>query len=205
MAITEAPAAGATTASTRERLIAAAIEVFVADGYEQARVQDIARTAGMTTGAIYANYRGKGELLFDAIGARANAELDALLHDLDGRDARELLGILGDRLFQRRAQPPLLLDALASSRRDPELAALLRERLLAREDLVEELVEQGKRDGSFADDLDTSAMGRFCIVLALGALAARALDLELPDPGAWHGLVGRLLDACAPSQDKDNP
>ena len=193
-------AAAATTASTRERLIAAAIEVFVADGYEQARVQDIARAAGMTTGAIYANYRGKGDLLFDAIGARANAELDALLHDLDGRDARELLGILGDRLFERRAQPPLLLDALASSRRDPELAALLRERLHAREGLVEELVEQGKRDGSIAEDLDTSAMARFCIVLALGALAARALDLELSDAGAWHGLVGRLLDACAPME-----
>jgi AcrR family transcriptional regulator len=190
--------------TTRERLIAAAIEVFAADGYEQARVQDIARTAGMTTGAIYANYRGKGELLFDAIGARANAEMDALLHDLEGRDARELLGILGDRLFERRVQPPLLLDALASSRRDPELAALLRERLHSREDLVEDLVEQGKRDGSIDDDLDTSALARFCIVLALGALAARALDLELPDAGAWHRLVGRLLDACAPIEKEQS-
>ena len=62
-----------------ERLIAAAIEVFAEQGYEGARVQDIARAAGLTTGAIYANYRGKAELLFDAIGARAGVELDALL------------------------------------------------------------------------------------------------------------------------------
>ena len=65
--------------STRERLVAAAIEVFVAQGYDGARVQDIARTAGLTTGAIYANYRGKADLLFDAIGALAGVELEALL------------------------------------------------------------------------------------------------------------------------------
>ena len=65
--------------STRERLIAAAIEVFAEQGYEGARLQDIARGAGLTTGAVYANYRGKAELLFDAIGARAGAELDGLL------------------------------------------------------------------------------------------------------------------------------
>jgi AcrR family transcriptional regulator len=199
MALPQSPVSG----STRERLIAAAIEVFEADGYEQARVQDIARTAGMTTGAIYANYRGKGDLLFDAIGARANAELDALLHDRDGHDARELLGILGDRLLEPRAQVPLLLDALASSRRDPELAALLRDRLRAREELVEALVEQGKGDGSIDAALDTAAVARFCTVLALGALAARCLDLERPDTGAWHDVIERVLDACAPNEKDD--
>ena len=66
--------------STRvSALVAAAIEVFVAQGYDGARVQDIARAAGLTTGAIYANYRGKAELLFDAIGALAGVELEALL------------------------------------------------------------------------------------------------------------------------------
>ena len=60
-----------TERSTRDRLVAAAIEVFVEQGYDGARVQDIARTAGLTTGAIYANYRGKADLLFDAIGALA--------------------------------------------------------------------------------------------------------------------------------------
>ena len=66
--------------TTRDRLVAAAIEVFVAQGYDGARVQDIARAAGLTTGAIYANYRGKAELLFDAIGALAGVEVDALLN-----------------------------------------------------------------------------------------------------------------------------
>lgn len=189
---------GSSGSSTRERLVAAAIQVFVAEGYEQARLQDIARTAGMTTGAIYANYRGKEDLLFDAIGTRAHAETEALLHDRDGHDARELLGILGDQLLKPRAEPSLLLDAVAAARRDDKLAGLLRARLTERQELLSRLVEAGKRDGTIDPALDTIAITRLCLTLALGALAVRALDLEGPDPRDWHVLVGRLLDACAP-------
>ncbi len=54
-------------------------------------LQDIARAAGLTTGAIYANFRGKDELLFDAIGARAGVEMDALLAEARGRERRDVL------------------------------------------------------------------------------------------------------------------
>ena len=80
--------------SSRDRLLAAAVEVFVEQGYEGARVQDIARAAGLTTGAIYANFRGKAELLFEAIGVRADAEMDEMLTEARRRDVRQLLELL---------------------------------------------------------------------------------------------------------------
>lgn len=189
------------TGTTRERLVAAAIEVFVEQGYENARVQDIARAAGLTTGAIYANYRGKGELLLDAMTARADAEMDALLHDATGHETRELLAMLGDRLVQRRNRTALLLDAVAASRRDPQLATLLRERLGGREQLVASLIDQGKRGGTVDDDVDTEAFARFCVMLSLGALAMRALAVDPPRLEEWHSLIARLLDACAPASE----
>ncbi|HYL50906.1 MAG TPA: TetR family transcriptional regulator [Acidimicrobiia bacterium] len=149
--------------STRERLIAAAIEVFRSDGYEGARVQDVARAAGMTTGAIYANYRGKADLLFDAIADRTDTELDSLLESTTAHETRELLGVLGDRLVQPRREPPLLLEAIVAARRDGTLRELLHERL--------------------------------------GALVARALELDPPAPEEWHSLIARLLDACAPARE----
>jgi AcrR family transcriptional regulator len=187
------------TPTTRERLIAAAIEVFLADGYERARVHDVARAAGMTTGAIYANYRGKADLLFDAIADRTDTELDGLLEGAAGHETRELLGVLGDRLVQPRRQPPLLLEAIAAARRDPTLAELLRERFSERERLVARLVEQGKRDGSIDSALDTDVLARFCITLALGALTMSSLELDTPASEDWHSLIARLLDACAPA------
>jgi AcrR family transcriptional regulator len=189
----------AADSSTRERLVAAAIEVFAEQGYEGARLQDIARTAGLTTGAVYANYRGKAELLFDAIGARAGVELDGLLHDTGTLGARAVLEQLGDRLPEPRASsPPLLLDAIAAARRDDELAALLRERLGKRESMLAEVVAQAKRDGSFDDAVSTDAFARFCTMLATGALVLRSLGIEQPDPADWHALIARLLDVLAP-------
>src|SRR3954471_25015576 len=103
------------TPTSRDRLLAAAVDVFVEQGYEGARVQDIARAAGLTTGAIYANFRGKGDLLFDAIGARATAEMDAMLAEARTRETREFLEMLGDRLLEPREQAPLLIDAIAAA------------------------------------------------------------------------------------------
>jgi AcrR family transcriptional regulator len=188
--------------STRDRLVAASIEVFADQGYEGARLQDIARTAGLTTGAVYANYRGKAELLFDAIGARAGAELDGLLQGTADVGARRVLERLGDRLPEPRASAPsLLLDAVAAARRDENLAALLRERLERRESMLAEVIVRAKEDGSIADAVSTDAFARFCTMLATGALVLRGLGSEQPDPDEWHALVARLLDALAPPED----
>lgn len=47
---------------TREALLDAAASVFASHGYVGASVPQIAREAGMSTGAIYANFAGKQEL-----------------------------------------------------------------------------------------------------------------------------------------------
>jgi AcrR family transcriptional regulator len=190
----------ATETSTRERLIAAAIEVFAEQGYEGARLQDIARAAGLTTGAVYANYRGKAELLFDAIGARAGAELDGLLQGAADTGTRALLEQLGDRLPQPRVNnPSLLVDAIAAARRDHDLAALLRARLGKRESMLADVVVRAKHDGSVADSISTDAFARFCTMLATGAVVLRGLGIEQPDADEWHALIARLLDALEPT------
>jgi AcrR family transcriptional regulator len=188
---------------TRERLIAAAIEVFAEQGYEGARLQDIARGAGLTTGAIYANFRGKAELLFAAIGSRAGAEVDALLESSARSDTRTLLAQLGDRLPRtaaERAEPSLLVDALAAARRDDDLAALLRDRLAQREQLLSAVVARAKSDGTIGDAVSTDAFARFCTMLTTGALVLRGLGIEQLDPNEWHALIARLLDTLAPSE-----
>src|SRR5438132_8164486 len=66
------------TGGTRTRLLEAAVEVFAEDGYEGARVQEIARRAGLTTGAIYAQFRNKAELLQEAIECSSGEGFEAL-------------------------------------------------------------------------------------------------------------------------------
>lgn len=191
----------ATEPTTRERLVAAAIKVFVEQGYEQARVQDIARAAGLTTGAIYANFRDKRELLLAAIADRSAAEVQALLHASASTPPRELLAALGSRIAFRENDRPLLLDAVVASERDPELAELLHDALGQRHDRIASLVEHGKSDRTIDPAIDTDVLTRFCLTLALGSLVVRALALPQPDPDQWASLIERLLDASAPTEE----
>jgi len=204
LADTAAPTTGAGT--TSERLVAAAIEVFRRQGYEGARVADIARAAGLTTGAIYANYRGKADLLLDAITASSGAELDALLRDAPSHSPRDLLEALGAQLLHRRVDKPLLLEAIVAARRDPTLAALLHQRFAERSVILRDVVTRGERDGSIDPALDAGALTAFSTALAMGALVARTLDLPTPDPDAWNALIKRLLDALAePARPEQEP
>lgn len=57
----------ARTAITRRRLLAAAAEVFARDGFEAARLEDIASLAGYTRGAFYANFDSKEDIFFALI------------------------------------------------------------------------------------------------------------------------------------------
>jgi AcrR family transcriptional regulator len=196
MALTAAP-------STRERLVAAAIDVFRRDGYERARVHDIARAAGLTTGAIYANYRGKAELLAEAIAERTARELEALLRDRNVRSVGEMLTTLGDRLLRTDGERPLVLEAVVAAGRDPEVATMLRDQLALREQRFVALVERGKANGEIDASIDTAVIARYCVMLAFGALVFRTLDLPALDADAWHGLIQRLVGAIAPSHTRE--
>src|SRR5690242_4347804 len=54
----------ARTEATRGRLLEAAERVFVRDGFEAARLEDIAAGAGYTRGAFYANFESKEDIFF---------------------------------------------------------------------------------------------------------------------------------------------
>jgi AcrR family transcriptional regulator len=64
-----------TQVQTRERLIDAAARVFARRGYHVATLDEVAREAGYSTGAVYSNFSGKEDLFLALadrqIGARA--------------------------------------------------------------------------------------------------------------------------------------
>jgi AcrR family transcriptional regulator len=59
---------------TRERLLRAAADACVEDGYDGATLSDIARRADVSTPAIYSHFRGKANLLVEA----CQRELDTI-------------------------------------------------------------------------------------------------------------------------------
>jgi len=52
------------TRATRRKLLDAAKRIFAQQGFEAARLEDIAAGAGYTRGAFYANFKGKEDIFF---------------------------------------------------------------------------------------------------------------------------------------------
>ena len=72
---------------TRERLLAAAQELFVRDGFNGTSLRDIAAHAGYSQGAFYSNFKDKGEVLLALMGrhkAEETARATRMMESLSG-------------------------------------------------------------------------------------------------------------------------
>jgi AcrR family transcriptional regulator len=52
---------------TRDRLLSAAARLIARRGYQEASLAEVAREAGLTTGAVYSNFHDKEDLFFTAL------------------------------------------------------------------------------------------------------------------------------------------
>ncbi len=186
---------------TRAALLAAAAEVFAEKGYEGAGVAEIARRAGLTTGAIYSRYTGKAQLLLEAIEHHAPVEIRELVGGPTVTAAPdEFLARLATHLVDdQRIDSGLLVEVLAAARRDPEVATSLRAVFEHEDTRLAELVRTGQADGLFADDLPVDAVVRFCTALGLGMRVSASVGLHLPDPDDWAVVIERVLAAASPT------
>ena len=181
-----------------DRLLSAASEVFSERGYDRATVSEIARRAGVTTGAIYSRFRGKADLMAEALARTVGNEIDRLLPQApEGGTA--LLGLLGHHLVDGEQQSEwLLMEAIVASRRDPELADMIRHRLDGEHTRIAKIVDEGRSDGNIDPALDIGAVAHFSLALGLGMSLQQLINRPQPDANDWHPLIDRLLAAARP-------
>jgi AcrR family transcriptional regulator len=102
---------------TREKVLQAAKRLFIDRGYDAATIRDIAQEAGMSTGAVFANFTDKNDL-FHAVMA---ADMDRQLKQLDalGDHAGPVEAVIADLYAigyrQQIEQLPLLQAAIGLS------------------------------------------------------------------------------------------
>jgi AcrR family transcriptional regulator len=188
--------AGVTPEETRERLLDAAARVFELKGYEGATVAQIAREAGVSSGAIYAHYAGKAELLAAALRTHSERATASVLPPGSRTDAATLLLALGSRLGSREHEAAaLLVEALLASRRDAELAQVLAGALGERERLMAGVIAGGQGEGVLDEDVSPAVAARFALMLSLGSMLVRSLDMPDVDPDDWTTFMRRLIGA----------
>lgn len=127
------------SARTRSALLHAAQQRFFRDGYHGTSLEDVARDAGYTKGAVYATFKSKGELflaLCEVVFEQRLEQVRALF--ALGPDSR--LDALATRPVDPRDEAWLLLCIefwVHSARRPEQLAAFARTYRRLREGLAE--------------------------------------------------------------------
>lgn len=85
--------------NVEQRLLAAAREVFLRDGFARSSVCDIAAAAGVATGNLYRYYSGK-DALFRAVLRPVTDAFETMLHEHHGSSALDVSEMFSERYLR---------------------------------------------------------------------------------------------------------
>jgi AcrR family transcriptional regulator len=184
-------------ANSRAALVEAAFEEFSTKGYEAATVAGIAERAGVTTGALYAHFRGKLELLVEVVGISPVADVVQTISSLATRPWAEVSKLLSEGM----ATPPdrrtlLSLDVIVAARRDPEIARVLRLGLETYLDVIKQSADAGAALGLLDPALDHDDLARVLAIMNLGLIVFGALGEAAPSAEAYGRIADLLLQSA---------
>ena len=191
--------------ATRQRLLEAALEVIDRDGFDVAKVQDVAQAAGMTTGAIYSHFRNMDELLAVALAGRLR-EAAKQRHKLEVPEALERLSsgtgrasILGGPVYVGLRsgfsldETQDLVRVLAATTSSAVAEQVWR-------DLVHEMIASAvqtmdiaQRFGVVRDDLDARSLVLFAQCLTMGRRLLQTAGIEPEDGERWEAVLAGAL------------
>ncbi|MDB5447732.1 MAG: transcriptional regulator, TetR family [Phenylobacterium sp.] len=158
-------------AATRERVVAAARDLFGAQGYEGATVRQIATLAGVSVGSVFTNFASKGEILSEVMQARLEAlyaEMDRFVPHLRGSTADRLRSMFAV-LFAFEVQNVQLFLAHVAAAYDWTLAPGARP--FGRNARLRGLIEECLRRGVEVGEVDPAADLQAIIELLVAAYA----------------------------------
>lgn len=152
-------------AATRARLLDAAALLVASRGVDGATVDAIAREAGVTTGALYASFAGKRDLLAALVQERGT-DLSALpLREVAAGLGETVVGVLEDNPVDAR----LLNELLAAAGRDDGLREDLAARVAASVEALAQRLEEERLDTVLGAH-DTALLAQ---VLVAGTISLR--------------------------------
>jgi AcrR family transcriptional regulator len=154
-------------AEREKRILSAALHKFRADGYRQARIEDLAEAADVSVGTVYNYYGTKGDILIAAVAMEVEevlAEGQALLETPPGDLGEALLALtfcyydhslnyLTKEMWRQAIGLSIEAPETPNGRRYAELDA----RLAAQ---VGALLRRFQGRGGIAPDIDAQALGR---------------------------------------------
>lgn len=164
---------------TRQKVLDAARTLFAERGYEPATIRDIAKGAGMSTGAVFANFQDKAEL-FEAVLAEDMARLSEALKAAVAAESSlrgRLVAALTAAYHAQLEQLPLVQAVVARSWFQP-VESEMRSRAALRPvtGVINDVVQTGVREGELRQDADVRLLSELLYVAYVSDYRYAAYD-----------------------------
>lgn len=186
--------AGTTAEETKAQLLRAAADVFADRGYAGASISDIADEADLSSGAIYAHYRGKAHLFLAVLERYGRSDLARRLHDGEPLDIGTFLIQAGARLDRRpAAQRTLLIEAIMAAKQDEEVRTALSGWFADQHEFFASSLAAAQRSGTMDPDFSPAAAARLAAAVMLGTLVLDVLDVPKVEPRDWDEAIRRVV------------
>jgi AcrR family transcriptional regulator len=176
----------------RDQLLDAAARVFARQGYAGARIQDIVKEAGLSTGAVYGRFGSKNELLREAVVRRTANVARVGVEGLE-RVADLITWLASNHTAPLSDADAVRLEAYVAARREPEVATAITDAQSQWRSAVQPLVDVAIADGTVAAGVDPEAVLFFVRTMHLGLLLQRGAGTAAPDAAAWNDLITRIV------------
>lgn len=173
-------------AERRRQILDAARQTFIDKGFEGARVDDVARRARLSKGAVYFYYASKRDL-FLALVMEEHDTTYRFLQEAEQRDIPALQKLLqvgqaySSHLVALEAPPRFFLMMTEMAVRDPELRQECQALHQVFVDSVSRMLAQGMAEGTFRP-MDPLAVAEMLKAMMDGFGGQAAIGIE-PDPG----------------------
>jgi AcrR family transcriptional regulator len=175
-----------TRARTREQLLDAAALVFARKGFAGASVEEIAESAGYSTGALYSNFESKEQLFLELLAARRSLGITRRVTAVAGildreragdEDAFDALGQLFLRVADRITElAPLQAEFWLYAVRNPDAMGVMAEKLSEQVDALEPLVAKVLERSGGAAEAPSREVTTAVLALFQGLVHQRRVD-----------------------------
>jgi AcrR family transcriptional regulator len=184
-------------AATRARILEHATEAFATEGYAATSIRTVAVRAGMTTGAIYASFGSKANLLLEAVRESIFVGLEEVPADILGRPLPDIVAWQFERSEEpaRVRQRKLLIEAAVAATTDREIADALGNLVGARLDEWAEAHREWQRQAGADPAADMHALTALSMAIDLGMGILDQLRVTTPTPHQTAELVRGLMQS----------
>jgi AcrR family transcriptional regulator len=182
----------------RRRLLAAASETFLERGYLDSTLEDIARRAGLSKGAVYSNFESKQEIVGLLLQQRiermhevAAEAIDPATAKIDGR--RTSAVVMADNLIADADWIQLVLEFASRAGRDAAVRAIYTPFLRVQREDVTRAIQHALADGPQQESDYAALVGTIVVALRNGLALAHAADPEEIDAEVIERALSAVL------------